>query len=130
MIYLTDQYNIHVVDGKTHLEKNITHIFSPFHYVPDFFWNIVVNPVTNMTYTSNPYDNTTTVIDGRTNHEIKSIPVGFEPFSLAVNSKTNSVYIFNSHDNTLSVITQANHNYRRSKVLNHRSDASSIIHTD
>jgi YVTN family beta-propeller protein len=107
MIYLPSESTITVIDGKTHLAKTITHHFaSPSDYHPGFFWNVAVNPNTNMIYTSNPFANTTTVIDGRTNLEVKTIPVGFEPFPLAVNAKTNAVYVLNTRDNTMSIITQ------------------------
>lgn len=104
MIYLTDGEMVHIINAKTHLENTITHDSNDHSFSFD---NIVVNPLTNMIYTSNSGVNTTTVIDGRTNQEIRIIPVGFEPAALAANVKTNTVYILNTRDNTMSYITQA-----------------------
>ena len=109
MIYCTTHRDsVSVLDGNTHLIKaTITHNFPPGKYYPGFFWNIAVNPNTNMIYTTNPFANTTTVIDGRTNQELKTISIGAEPLPIDINVKTNTAYILNRGDGTVSVITEA-----------------------
>jgi len=52
---------------------------------------IVVNPDTNLVYVSNQIPNSLTVIDGRTNEVVDSIPVE-QPYELMINPKTNKIY--------------------------------------
>ena len=46
-----------------------------------------------MVYVTSGPDNTTSVIDGKTNNVVKAISVGKNPFRVAVNPNTNLVYV-------------------------------------
>lgn len=62
-----------------------------------------VNPITNTIYVANGLDNSTSVVDGKTNKEILRINVGKDPTSVAVTPNTNRVYVANSQNHTVSV---------------------------
>jgi YVTN family beta-propeller protein len=110
-IYFTYGNTMYVLNNNTHLVTAIPHSFpipsSPYH--TEYFSDIAVNPNNNMVYTANYKENTTSVIDGRTDREVKTIPIGVYPTDLAINSKTNAVYVVHHrtyNNNTMSVITQ------------------------
>ena len=67
-------------------------------------YGVAVNPVTDMIYVTNYDSNTTSVIDGKTNNVIHTLPVGDYPTGVAVNPDTNMIYVANSFSNTTSVI--------------------------
>jgi YVTN family beta-propeller protein len=66
--------------------------------------SIAVNPVDNIAFVSNYYNNTVSVIDGKTKVVTATIPVGNKPNNIAVNPVTNKAYAANLFDNTVSVI--------------------------
>jgi YVTN family beta-propeller protein len=63
-----------------------------------------VNPNANRIYVANADDNTTSVIDGKTNKVITDIKVGQDPEAVSANPNTNMIYVANADDNTISVI--------------------------
>ena len=49
-----------------------------------------------MIYVANYDDNTTSVIDGKTNSVVKTVHVGKNPYGIAVNPNTNMIYVSNN----------------------------------
>ncbi len=56
-------------------------------------------------YATNENDGTVSVIDGRTNTVVATVPVGTFPIGVAVNPKANTAYVTDSGDNTVPVLT-------------------------
>ncbi|MGD0478104.1 MAG: protease pro-enzyme activation domain-containing protein [Nitrososphaerales archaeon] len=65
---------------------------------------VAVNPSTNRIYVANYWDNTVSVINGKTNLVMETIDVGGGPSGIAVNPSTNRIYVANYWDYTVSVI--------------------------
>jgi YVTN family beta-propeller protein len=55
-------------------------------------------------YVVNVLGNSVSVIDPKTNTNIKNIPVGAEPSAIGYEGFTNTIYVANRASNTLSVI--------------------------
>ena len=55
-------------------------------------------------YITDLYDNTVSIIDGKTNNVTKTVTVGKYPNGVSINPNTNLVYVTNSGDDTVSVI--------------------------
>ncbi len=76
---------------------------------------IAVNPITNKIYITNYNSNTVSVIDAKTNTEIKDSPISSSYFAnprgIAVDTKRNYIYVTNNHSgsgNSLTVINGRN----------------------
>jgi YVTN family beta-propeller protein len=67
---------------------------------------VATNPKTNTVYVANSFDNTVSLISGRTNTVTATIPVGREPLGVAANPKTNTAYVANTGSNTVSVLAR------------------------
>ncbi|MDE1872565.1 MAG: YncE family protein [Thaumarchaeota archaeon] len=68
--------------------------------------SIVVNPVTNVIYTSHTsLGDSVSVISGKTNKTISVIKVGTDPGHIAVNPITNMIYVANLNSHSVSVIS-------------------------
>src|SRR5713226_428917 len=65
---------------------------------------VAADPRTNSIYVTNNFDNTVSVISGRTKTVTATIPVGINPFRVAANPKTNTIYVTNTDSGTVSVI--------------------------
>jgi YVTN family beta-propeller protein len=65
---------------------------------------VSVNPSTNMIYVANYYDNTISVIDGKTNRVTITIPVDPHPSAISVNLSTNIIYVSSRAHKLISVI--------------------------
>ncbi len=68
--------------------------------------NVVVNPVTNKIYATNPNPNTITVLDGAIN-STATVSAGSLPSMAAVNPVTNKIYIANDVSSNVTVIDGA-----------------------
>ena len=66
--------------------------------------DLAVDRLTGMVYGTAYDPNTVTVIDGRTNKVVASVPVGSHPRNVAVDQQTNTIYTTNTGDNSISVI--------------------------
>jgi YVTN family beta-propeller protein len=67
---------------------------------------VAANPKTNTIYVVNQtVAGTVSVINGRTNTVVATIPVGINPEEAAVNPKTNTIYVTNDGGGTVSVIS-------------------------
>jgi YVTN family beta-propeller protein len=67
-------------------------------------YGIAYNVNDDNLYVANQGDNTTSVIDGKTNKVIANIKGFNSPYAVAVNPNTNRIYVTNNDDNTVSVI--------------------------
>jgi YVTN family beta-propeller protein len=65
---------------------------------------VSVNPSTNMVYVANYYDNTISVLDGKTNRVTITIPVDPHPSAISVNLSTNIIYVSSRAHKLISVI--------------------------
>ena len=65
-----------------------------------------VNPVTNRIYVLNEFDNSVSVVDGKTRAILATVTVGTRPEYIAVNPYTNRIYV-SQGDASLSVINGA-----------------------
>ena len=65
---------------------------------------MAVDPHTDVAYVVHPFDNVISVISGKTNHVIDTIPVGSYSLGIAINQVTNTVYVANANSNTVSVL--------------------------
>ena|GEM_PF-1176489 len=70
---------------------------------------VALNTNTNMIYVANSYSNTISVIDGRTNTIVSSIPFT-NPFGMAINNNTNIIYLDNPNTKVVSLIDSLNNN--------------------
>jgi len=59
---------------------------------------VSVNPSTNTAYVANFYENSVSVIDGKTNHITATIKVGTHPSAVSANPSTNIAYVSNYDD--------------------------------
>ena len=67
-------------------------------------FGVAVNPNTNLAYVANSNSSTVSVIDGKTNSVIATIPVGNSPFGVAVNPNTNLAYVAATNSHLIYVI--------------------------
>ena len=65
---------------------------------------VAANPKTNTIYVANSFDNTVSVISGRTNTVTATIPVGGVPVGVAADPKTRTIYVTNANSGTVSVL--------------------------
>jgi YVTN family beta-propeller protein len=67
---------------------------------------VAVNPFTDYIYVANSYEDTVSVIDGKTNTETNQLRVGANslPVDIALSPNTNTIYVANTGSNTTSVI--------------------------
>jgi YVTN family beta-propeller protein len=65
------------------------------------------DPTTNRIYTAHDVNNTVSVIDGATNTEIATVPVGSSPVAVAVNPTTNRIFTTNYLSNDVTIIDGA-----------------------
>ena len=65
---------------------------------------VAVNQFTDYVYVTNGKSNTVSVIDGKTDKVVHTIPVGQFPSGIVVNSDNNTVYVTNGKSNTVSMI--------------------------
>jgi len=56
---------------------------------------IAVNLETNKVYVVNNYDNTVTVLNGKTNTPVKVVAVGYNPSAIAIDTPANKIYVSN-----------------------------------
>src|SRR5262249_13514723 len=81
----------------THIRKRIIGIYSYMKNVTvgKFPVNLAGNPVTDKIYVANRYDNTVSVIDGKTSTVVKTVPVGTYPVGVGINPVTDMIYVTN-----------------------------------
>lgn len=89
-----------VVDGKT---NSIIKIVKSIR-LEAIAEGVAVNPNTNMVYVTNPFSNTTSVIEGNTGTVVKIIGVGLGPTGVAIDVSRNLIYVTNEKSNSVSVI--------------------------
>ena len=65
---------------------------------------VAANWRTNTIYVTNRGNNTVSVINGRTNKVVTTVPVGDDPFAVAANPHTNTAYVANDRSRTVSVL--------------------------
>ncbi|MEO5820398.1 MAG: hypothetical protein ABIT71_07800 [Vicinamibacteraceae bacterium] len=63
-----------------------------------------INTRTNRIYVANTHADTVSVVDGRTNRVVATVPAGDGPWALAVNPMTNTIYVANRLSDTVTVI--------------------------
>ncbi len=65
---------------------------------------VAVDPGTRTVYVANGFDDTMSVIDGKTNTVTATVAVGDYPHGVAVDPETHTVYVTNTDEDTVSVI--------------------------
>jgi YVTN family beta-propeller protein len=66
--------------------------------------DVAVNPTTNTIYVAESGSNTVSIIEGKTNNEVRRVPIEGAPISVAVNPTTNTIYVASYDSSTVSVI--------------------------
>jgi YVTN family beta-propeller protein len=66
--------------------------------------SIAVNPANGMAYVANSSDGTVSVLDGKSDAVIATVPIGSHPYSIAANPSTGKVYATHTFGDQLSIL--------------------------
>jgi YVTN family beta-propeller protein len=91
---------VFVIDGKTNSVVQIVRTIR----IGVVAEGVAVNPNTDMVYVANPFSNSTSVIDGKTDMVVKIVKVGSGSTGVAIDMARNFIYVTNEKSNTVSII--------------------------